>query len=74
MTAAAKARPEREGSVGSDDRVAHLVLKDSWPVALCGATVKDHLGNAAPGRDRCADCLKIANRDRLGRPAWEIGA
>ena len=49
---------------------AHLVLKTEWPIALCGANVRDLLGTAAPGRDRCPACLKIAHERGLGRPGW----
>ena len=49
---------------------AHLVLKDEWPIALCGATVREHLGTGAPGRDRCPACLRIAGERGLGRPGW----
>ena len=56
---------------GSQDRVAHLVLKQDWPVALCGASVSDHLGTGAPAMDRCVDCLRIATARGLGRPGWE---
>lgn len=55
---------------GDDDRIAHLVLRDDWPVALCGANVSLHLGLLAPGRDRCPACLKIAHARGLGRLAW----
>ncbi len=57
--------------VTADDRLAHLVLKKDWPIALCGANVSDHLGTKAPAMDRCADCLRIARDQRLGRPGWE---
>ena len=53
-----------------DERLAHLVLKPQWPVALCGATVSERFGAAAPARDRCADCLRIAAGRGLGRPGW----
>jgi hypothetical protein len=56
---------------GSEDRVAHLVLKPDWPIALCGANVSEHLGTGAPAMDRCVDCLKIATARGLGRPGWE---
>lgn len=56
------------------DRVAHLVLKSDWPIALCGANVSDHLGTAAPAMDRCVDCLRIARERGLGRPGWQSGA
>jgi len=59
---------------GADERVAHLVLKPDWPIALCGARVSDHLGTRAPARDRCPDCLRIAVARGLGRPGWESGA
>jgi hypothetical protein len=55
---------------GDDERLAHLVLRDDWPIALCGATVTERLGAAVPGRDRCYDCLKIAQAKQLGRPGW----
>ena len=57
----------------SDEKgpVAHLVLKQDWPIALCGAMVKDHFGIHAPAMDRCTDCLKIAATRGLGRPGWE---
>ena len=54
-----------------DDRLAHLVLKADWPVALCGARVSERFGAAAAGRDRCADCLRIARERGLGRPGWK---
>jgi hypothetical protein len=53
------------------ERVAHLVLKADWPIALCGANVSDHLGTSAPAMDRCVDCLRIAASRGLGRPGWE---
>jgi hypothetical protein len=53
------------------ERVAHLVLKTDWPIALCGANVSDHLGTSAPAMDRCVDCLRIAASRGLGRPGWE---
>ncbi len=53
------------------DRVAHLVLKADWPIALCGANVSEHLGASAPAMDRCVDCLRIASGRGLGRPGWE---
>lgn len=53
-----------------DVRPAHLVLREDWPIALCGARVVDHLGNKATGRDRCPECLKIAGERGLGRPGW----
>jgi hypothetical protein len=54
-----------------DDQVAHLVLKSDWPIALCGANVREFLGTGAPARDRCVDCLKIVGARGLGRPGWE---
>ena len=56
---------------GSQDRVAHLVLKAEWPIALCGANVSEHLGAGAPAMDRCVDCLRIASTRGLGRPGWD---
>ncbi len=56
---------------GEQDRVAHLVLKQDWPIALCGANVSEHLGTRAPAMDRCPDCLRIAATRGLGRPGWE---
>lgn len=56
---------------GEQDRVAHLVLKQDWPIALCGANVSEHLGTRAPAMDRCVDCLRIAGARGLGRPGWE---
>jgi hypothetical protein len=53
-----------------DDRLAHLVLMEDWPIALCGATVKDRLGTGAAGRDRCYECIRIAQQRQLGRPGW----
>lgn len=58
---------------GAGERVAHLVLKQEWPIALCGANVREHLGTGAPAMDRCADCLKIAGARGLGRPGWKSG-
>lgn len=55
----------------SQDRVAHLVMKAEWPIALCGANVSEHLGTKAPAMDRCTDCLRIASTRGLGRPGWE---
>lgn len=63
-------RPQADGVGVEDDRLAHLVLKPDWPIALCGAKVLDHLGAAAPARDRCPACLRIARDRKLGRPAW----
>lgn len=59
---------------GSGERLAHLVLKQDWPIALCGANVSEHLGTAAPAMDRCVDCLKAAAARGLGRPGWQSGA
>ncbi len=59
---------------GAGERVAHLVLKQDWPIALCGANVSEHLGTGAPAMDRCVDCLKIATTRGLGRPGWTSGA
>lgn len=61
---------EAPSDSGTQDRVAHLVLKADWPIALCGAKVSDHLGTGAPALDRCVDCLKIAATRGLGRPGW----
>ena len=55
----------------SNERVAHLVMKADWPIALCGANVSEHLGASAPAMDRCTDCLRIAASRGLGRPGWE---
>ena len=55
---------------GDDERLAHLVLKADWPIALCGANVSEHLGTGAPAMDRCADCLRIVAARSLGRPGW----
>jgi len=55
------------------ERVAHLVLKQDWPIALCGANVREHLGTSAPAMDRCVDCLRIARERGLGRPGWTTG-
>lgn len=55
----------------ADERVAHLVLKADWPIALCGANVSEHLGASAPAMDRCVDCLRIASTRALGRPGWD---
>ncbi len=57
-----------------DGRLAHLVLRQDWPIALCGANVSEHLGVAAPAMDRCADCLRIAADRGLGRPGWRSGS
>jgi len=62
---------EAPSNTGSDHPVAHLVLKPDWPIALCGANVREHLGTGAPAMDRCVDCLKIAAARGLGRPGWE---
>lgn len=70
MTTTTDTLPTRSTSTGDDERLAHLVLKDSWPKALCGATVRDHLGVGAPAMDRCHACIKIASERRLGRPGW----
>jgi hypothetical protein len=55
-------------------RVAHLVLKQDWPIALCGANVTELLGTGAPALDRCPACLKIAATRGLGRPGWSAGS
>jgi len=69
-TAVATLLDEALSDTGSAERVAHLVLKANWPIALCGANVSEHLGTAAPAMDRCVDCLKIAASRGLGRPGW----
>lgn len=53
-----------------DERLAHLVLKAQWPLALCGARVNERFGASAPGRDRCPRCLRIAADRGLGRAGW----
>lgn len=53
-----------------DERLAHLVLKADWPIALCGARVSERFGITAPARDRCTTCLRIASDRGLGRPGW----
>lgn len=58
---------------GAGERLAHLVLKQDWPIALCGANVSEHLGTGAPAMDRCVDCLKAAAARGLGRPGWSSG-
>lgn len=58
---------------GADERVAHLVLKLEWPIALCGANVTERFGMKAPALDRCVECLKIAAARGLGRPGWGAG-
>ena len=65
---------EARAEDGTTGRVAHLVLKQDWPVALCGAHVSEHLGTGAPAMDRCVDCLRIAAGRGLGRPGWGSGA
>lgn len=67
---AAEPEPARAAPTPPDERLAHLVLKSDWPVALCGARVSERFGAAAPGRDRCAACLRIARERALGRPGW----
>lgn len=67
---ATASKPAPAESATDDARPAHLVLRNQWPIALCGEIVRDHLGTAAPGRDRCAQCLKIAVDLGLGRPGW----
>jgi hypothetical protein len=57
-------------STSNDPPLVHLVLRADWPIALCGANVRDHLGESAPGRDRCVDCLRISRSRGLGRPGW----
>ena len=61
-----------EAAVASE-RVAHLVLKLEWPIALCGANVTELFGIRAPALDRCVDCLRIAAARGLGRPGWGSG-
>jgi hypothetical protein len=56
---------------GTQDRVAHRVLKSDWPIALCGANVREHLGTTAPAMGRCVDCLRIASSRGLRRPGWD---
>lgn len=70
MTVELAQEAPRAADAPPDDRLAHLVLKADWPRALCGAEVRDHLGAAAPGRDRCPACLRIARERSLGRPGW----
>lgn len=69
-TATDLATMPRMGRHGEDERLAHLVLKAEWPIALCGAMVRERLGIGAPGRDRCRECLRVAERRGLGRPGW----
>jgi len=55
----------------SDPPALHLVLKDQWPIALCGATVSERFTDRSAGMDRCPACLKAAAQLRLrGRPGW----
>lgn len=70
MTTDTLNKPVQTPTSTGDERVAHLVLKTSWPIALCGATVRDHLGAGAPGMDRCPVCIKIAADRKMGRPGW----
>lgn len=53
-----------------EPRLAHLVLKPDYPVALCGYRTTDFLGTSAPAMDRCPECLRIASERGLGRPGW----
>jgi len=70
MTLETQTEPTVTRGPGHDERLAHLVLKDAWPVALCGVTVSDFFGRGAPAMDRCHDCIKIASTRKLGRPGW----
>ena len=54
----------------NDERLVHLVLQSSWPIALCGANVTDRFGVKAPAMDRCHACFKLAAARGLGRPGW----
>jgi hypothetical protein len=55
----------------NDPPLLHIVLKDEWPAALCGATVRERFTDRASGLDRCTRCLELARQRRLfGRPAW----
>ena len=62
---------EATSGPATDPPLAHLVLKQDWPVALCGASVSELLGTKAPASDRCVDCLRIAAARGLGRPGWQ---
>ena len=70
-TAVATLLDEAPSDTGNDEHLAHLVLKAEWPIALCGANVREHLGTMAPAMDRCVDCLRIAAARGLGRPGWQ---
>ena len=69
MTTTTDTLPTRSTSTGDDERLAHLVLKDSWPNVLCGATVTDHLGVGRPGDGS----LPRLHQDRLRAPAGPAG-
>lgn len=71
MTGTAHELDNAPVKTGNDERVAHLVLKPDWPIALCGVNVEELFGTKAPGMDRCPDCLRIAADRQLGRPGWE---
>jgi hypothetical protein len=70
MTLDTETKPASSRGPGHDERLAHLVLKGSWPVALCEVTVSDFFGAGAPAMDRCHACIKIASDRGLGRPGW----
>jgi hypothetical protein len=47
-----------------------MVLKDEWPIALCGHHVKERFTGRSAGMDRCTRCLEVARQRQLGRPDW----
>ena len=55
-----------------DERLAHLVMKGDWPVALCGEVVEDLFNRTAPAMDRCARCLAIARERGLRLTGWTV--
>ena len=47
----------------------HVVRRGSWPMALCGAIVRDEFNPTrtdTAGRERCAKCLSLARGRMIG--------
>jgi hypothetical protein len=71
MTTQLDERPRTTRDEATDPPVLHMVLKDEWPIALCGYRVKERFTDRSAGMDRCTKCLAIARQRGCGRPGWK---